>query len=249
MMTTDAYADIGGAPKAPAPDNQGGATPPPEGEKPADAPADKVVDKPADAPEGEKKNSDPAKQGEGKDAADGEKPKDGKDEPKASVEYTDFKLPEGFDMDTELLAKFKPLAQSASLSQEAAQQFMDIHVESMMKVTKDPEFREAVYAAEHAGKLKAWEKQVMDDPEVGGENAPEALSKALAAVEALDKEVPGLAALVKDASIGLGSSLVAVRFFSKLGNKIKASGGFPSGGNGGVEKTAAEIMYPDANQN
>lgn len=245
-MTTDnnLYGDITPGPSAPAGDPA--AKPAADPAKPADAASGA---KPADAP-ADKPNSDPAKKdGDGKDAAQGDKPKDGKDEPKASVEFTDFKLPEGFDMDTELLAKFKPLAQSASLSQEAAQQFMDIHVESMMKVTKDPEFREAVYAAEHAGKLKAWEKQVMDDPEVGGENAPEALSKALAAVEALDKEVPGLAALVKDASIGLGSSLVAVRFFSKLGNRIKASGSFPSGGNGGVEKTAAEIMYPDANQN
>jgi len=86
----------------------------------------------------------------------------------------------------------------------------------------------------------------MDDPEVGGEKSPEALSKALAAVEALDKEVPGLAALVKDAGIGFGSNVLAVRFFAKLGNRIKASGSFPSGGNGGGEKSAAQILYPDA---
>lgn len=251
-----AGAPEGGAAPTPA---AGAATPAAGAEGAAAAkPAEGAAAKPAEgAPadkgkEGEGKPASEPKPGEGQGKAEpkpGDKPGqgEGKDKQEGSADYSAFSVPEGFKMDEAMLAKFAPVAKSANLSQEDAQKFIDIHTESITKVVQDPEFRGAIYAQEHAGRLKTWADQVMSDQEVGGAKAEEALSLAMTAVTELDKEVPGLLALVKDAGIGFGNNLKAVKFFEKLGRKIASGGAFPNAANGnsGQPKTLGERLYPN----
>ena len=198
-------------------------------------------DKPQDTqPEGDAKPKDGEK-------SDGEeKPDEGKDKPEGSVEYTDFKVPEGFEMNQEMLGKFVPVAQEAGLSQEAAQQFIDIHAEAINSVVSSPDFRESVYQQLHRERMDKWANAAIDDNDVGGENSKQALATALTAVESL--KVPGLMELVTDPELGFGNHVKAVKFFEGLGRHIK-SHGFESGGAGGGNARAADVLYGNNNVN
>jgi len=50
------------------------------------------------------------------------------------IEYKDFTLPEGLELDNELLDSFKPIAQELNLSQEQAQKLVDMQTEHLQKI-------------------------------------------------------------------------------------------------------------------
>jgi len=49
----------------------------------------------------------------------------------APEKYADFKLPEGFDMDSEALTEFLPLAKEAGMTQETAQKAIGLHTKAI----------------------------------------------------------------------------------------------------------------------
>lgn len=231
------------------------ATPEPQPNTPADTKPDaKVSD--AETPQGEGKENNQDKpqdtQPEGESKPKGDEKPDGKDKPDEgaekpddSGEYTEFTVPEGFEMNKEMLDKFAPIAKNHQLSQEAAQQFIDLHAEAITAVTQNADFRQSVYEQEHQARMDKWANAVIDDKDVGGENSKEALANALTAVEKL--KVPGLMELVTDPELGFGNHVKAVKFFEGLGRHIK-SHGFETGGVGGGTKSAAEVLYGNNNE-
>ena len=75
--------------------------------------------------------------------------------------YEDFKLPEGFESNSEILENFKTIAKETGLSQEKAQGFVDLACQLVQKTQQENEsaFMET---------RKEWRKALQSDPDFGG---------------------------------------------------------------------------------
>lgn len=172
------------------------------------------------------------------------KPKDGKaDEgPKGAPEkYTDFKLPEGFEMSEAgkpILEKFSTFAREANLTQDQAQKFMDLYAEveqTRAKSSKD------TFEAMNA----EWRKQTETDKEFGGEKLKENLGFAAKAIEAFAGKT---SAEFKDALnvTGIGNHPAMVRFLIAVGKAVGQDKLIFGRGasDAPANKSAAEQMFP-----
>ncbi len=86
-------------------------------------------------------------------------------EPPAPRTYEPFTLPEGLTLDEPRAAAANEIFAAHNLSQEAAQQLVDVHVAEMQR------YDAAAQQAQHDAftNLRAeWVRQVMADPEIGG---------------------------------------------------------------------------------
>jgi len=126
------------------------------------------------------------------------------------IEYTDFTVPEGVELDTETLDELKALGVDKKLSQEDAQKLVDLGVKLQQKNAQA--FADAVVEA-RAG----WREAAIADPEFGGKNLSANLP---IAVQARDKfGTPELKTLLDES--GLGDHPEVIRFFYRVG---KATG-------------------------
>lgn len=166
------------------------------------------------------------------DGADGDK---GGEEPKAPEQYEDFVLPEGFEASGPLLDEFVPLAQAAGMTQEVAQQFVDMGAKLVQQA--------------QAGAAAAWEKQVSDwtaavksDEQIGGVALKENTGLVVRALRQFgDQETrayleqsrlinhPGIFKMLA----GVGKMLAEDKLFD--------------GGGEARAKSTAEILFPNMN--
>ena len=156
----------------------------------------------------------------------------------APESYSDFTLPEGMALNQAALDKFLPLAKEMNLSQEKAQQMVDL-------------FAEQIGAIEQ-GSREAWERQkqewteaVRKDPELGGANYDATLQHSQAFVARFgDAELQTLLD-----EYGVGSHPALVRAFAKAG-KAAAEDTFPTRGDAGSGEDTLEAramrMFPNS---
>ena len=156
----------------------------------------------------------------------------------APESYSDFKLPEGMALNQAALDKFLPLAREMNLSQEKAQQMVDL-------------FAEQIGAIEQ-GSREAWERQkqewteaVRKDPELGGANYDATLQHSQTFVARFgDAELQTLLD-----EYGVGSHPALVRAFARAG-KAAAEDTFPTRGDAGSGEDTLEAramrMFPNS---
>ena len=152
-------------------------------------------------------------------------------------EYT-FVVPEGMEADTEMLAKYEPVFKDLKLSNEAAQNLVDIYSETKK--------------AEMGAHQKAMEKQTVDwyaavkaDPELGGAKF-EASTKAGQKVMAKY----GTPALIEYLSVtGLGNHPELVRTFARIGAAMAEDVIHAGKAAGGEQLPMAKRLYPNSNMN
>ena len=186
--------------------------------------------------EGADKAGEPAKDGaEGKEKAEGE----GDDgEPKgAPEEYADFTVPEGVELDAEVLGEFKTLGKDLNLSQEQAQKVADLGV-SLSKKWADG-------LAEHVKETRqGWIDEVKADKDIGGDKLPATLATAKRALDAYGS--PALRQLLD--SHGLGDNPEFIRFAFKAGQAISEDTMVAAEGESkSPPKTHAQRIFPNAN--
>ncbi|NMZ78407.1 peptidase [Pseudomonas mandelii] len=158
-------------------------------------------------PEGEQpaKPGDPAKPEDGKPKDEGKK-----DEPQGAPEaYTDFKLPEGMDMDAEVLGEFKGLAKELNISQEKAQQLIDFQTKLATKQAEE-------YQAAVTKQGEQWAAAVKSDPELGGENYDKSVASAVKVIQAFGDD--GLKELLNTS--GLGNHPALFKFCHRVSQAI-----------------------------
>lgn len=182
------------APAAPAPDSTlltppaapAATDPKPEGEPPA-------------------KPGDPAKPEDGKPKDEGKK-----DEPQGAPEaYADFKLPEGMDMDAEVLGEFKGLAKELNIPQDKAQQLIDFQAKLATKQAEE-------YQAAVTKQGEQWAAAVKSDPELGGENYDKSVASAVKVIQAFGDD--GLKELLNTS--GLGNHPALFKFCHRVSQAI-----------------------------
>lgn len=211
--------------------------PNPAGGAPAPPPSDAGSPPPAGAPGapevligGEAKGSNPPGEGEGKQG------QTAKDAPPAAPEKYEFKLPDGVQMDTALLAKVEPILKGKAFSQEEAQQLVDFYTETR---TAEVKAQQEAWV----NQVNGWAESVRKDPEIGGQNFDATIVAAQQAVAA--HGTPGLKEML--AQTGMGSHPEVVRFFAKIG-KAMAEDTFHKGGAAGEGPGSIALkFYPGMN--
>lgn len=204
--------------EAPADGGQGGGLPAPAATPAADAPPapaeGSLLTPPAPAaapapdapktPEQIQQEADAAKDKEGgKDA-------DGKDKPTGAPEaYEDFTLPEGMEMDADVLGEFKNLAKELNIPQAKAQQLIDFQTQL---ATKQAE----AYQAAVTKQAQDWAASIKNDPEIGGENYDKSVASAIKVIQSFGD--PALTELLN--TTGLGNNPALFKFCHRISAAI-----------------------------
>lgn len=167
--------------------------------------------------------------------AEGEKAEGDKGtQQQAAPEKYEFKLPEGVEVDAEVMGKLEGIAKELNLSQEAAQKFADLGPELLQKWGKTQ--TEAIQKTQGE-----WLEATKTDKEFGGEKIDANIAVAKKALDTFG--TPALAKLLNDT--GLGNHPEVIRAFYRAGKAISedrhvSGGAAPSG-----RKDAASVLYPN----
>ncbi len=159
-------------------------------------------------------------------------------EEELKYDFSKFETDE-FELDNELLAKFKPIAQKLKLSQESVELLMEIALEMSKK-------QKANYEKDEELKLKddiaRYDKMFKEDRELPDLNSSDAKSYMKYANEAYNEFCsPKLKEFFEKS--GLNYHPEIIKLFHKIG-ELSASDGVNYSGKPAVEKlTPAEILY------
>ena len=199
MSEVDAGGGGGGDVSAPAPTAEAPAPAAESSVLTPPAPTDAPAPKPDDAkPEDADKPKD-----ESKDA-------DGKDKPAGAPEaYEDFTLPEGMEMDVEILGEFKNLAKELNIPQAKAQQLIDFQSQLASKQAE-------AYQAAVTKQAQDWAAEIKNDPEIGGENYDKSVASAIKVIQSFGD--PALTELLNTS--GLGNHPALFKFCHRISAAI-----------------------------
>lgn len=176
---------------------------------------------------GEQTGENTGKPEEGKKDGDDGKPQG------APEKYEAWSLPEGVTPNPDRAAKFETLARKYNLSQEAAQEFVNLGLEPLTEQFE-------ALAQTHA----KWAEDSKTDKEFGGEQFTENLSVAKKALDTFG--TPELRQLLVDS--GYGNNPEIIRTFYRVGKALSDDGlirGVP--GNAQASKSAADVLYGNSN--
>lgn len=123
--------------------------------------------------------------------------------------YTDFTLPEGFDMDADTLGAFKGLAKELNISQASAQKLIDMQTALS---TKQAEAHQAAVVKQS----QDWVAEIKNDPALGGENFEKSAASAVKVIQAFGDE--GLTSLLNES--GLGNHPALFKFCHRISQAI-----------------------------
>lgn len=188
----------------------------------------------ADDTSGDDKSTDDK---DGDDAGD-DKDKDGDnaDSDKdlgAPEKYEDFTMPEGVVVNEQLMTSFQEVAKKHNLSQEAAQEIIDVQTKSLLA---EMEARETAFHET----VEDWRKEVKADKDIGGDKLDENLGLAKKALDTFGSDE------LRDTLkvTGLNNHLEFIRLLVKVGNAISEDKFKPGGGSeDGGAKTRVERFY------
>lgn len=164
---------------------------------------------------------------------DDDKPKVDEGAATSPESYSDFKLPEGVELDSLALEKAAPIFKELDLTQEQAQKLVDLQAEMVQEGTRSQE--------ETLNQLiDGWQEESKNDKEFGGEKFEENAAVARLAVEKFG--TPELKQLMEDH--GVGSHPEMVRFMWNIGKLLKEDvpGGLTSAAS--QKKDRISTLYP-----
>jgi len=141
-------------------------------------------------------------------------------------------MPDGVEMDAELMAEVTPLFREAKLSPAQAQVVADAYMKQQTKALEA-----------HSKQTAAWANEARADKEIGGKDFNANMAHANKAFQAFASE----RALQIFDTYGLGNNPEVLRMFVRIGKAI-GEGGTILGGSGGDRVSAARDMYPSMYQ-
>lgn len=132
-----------------------------------------------------------------------------KAETSAPEAYEDFKLPEGMEMDQEVLGEFKTLAKELNIPQAKAQQLIDFQTQLANKQAEQ-------YQAAVTKQAQDWAAEIKNDPDVGGENYDKSVESAIKVIQSFGD--PALTELLNTS--GLGNHPALFKFCHRISAAI-----------------------------
>jgi hypothetical protein len=97
-------------------------------------------------------------------------------EPLTPESYGEFAVPEGMEVDGDLMGQFTKLAAAEGMPKESAQKLLDLHTDILLK-------QQAGYVRQ----LHDWRQELQSDPHYGGEKLQATCKDALRALEKFDR--------------------------------------------------------------
>lgn len=177
-----------------------------------------------------------AKEAEAAKVKDGKTDETKKEEAPKEVEYTEFKLPEGFVADPEVTTEFKTAAKELKLTQEQAQKLVDMQTKLVTK--QDKAIQDQWKATQDE-----WRSKSESDKEFGGKDFKANVG---IAKTALDKfGTPELKAAIN--STGMGNHPELIRFFYKVGKAISEDKVVPGNQRPAGHQGLAKTLFPSMN--
>ncbi len=132
-----------------------------------------------------------------------------KAETSAPEAYEDFSLPEGMEMDADVLGEFKNLAKELNIPQAKAQQLIDFQTQLATKQAEQ-------YQAAVTKQAQDWAASIKSDPEVGGENYDKSVASAIKVIQSFGD--PALTELLNTS--GLGNHPALFKFCHRISAAI-----------------------------
>lgn len=123
--------------------------------------------------------------------------------------YEDFKLPDGMEMDADVLGEFKNLAKELNIPQAKAQQLIDFQTQLASKQAEQ-------YQAAVTKQAQDWAASIKSDPEVGGENYDKSVASAIKVIQSFGD--PALTELLNTS--GLGNHPALFKFCHRISAAI-----------------------------
>lgn len=162
-------------------------------------------------------------------ATEGEAKTDGDNAPAKPIEYADFAMPEGVEVDADALGEFKGVAAEAGLSQDAAQKMIDLYA---AKVTAPMQAWTA--------KQVAWQAEVKADPEYG----PDLDAKLGQAKQFVTQIMGADAAKTMDALnyTGAGNNPQVIKLLVRA-SEMAREGQFVRGNAAEQRRATADVLY------
>jgi len=124
-----------------------------------------------------------SRQNDDSDTKDGEQQKQGEED--KTVEYAEFKMPEGVHLDESALNEFKPVAQELGLNQEQAQKLVDLYAKNITAVNQQVDEQAKAFLAERTEK---WNQAIGADKDFGGEKLQATATKVNKLLSTFDPE-------------------------------------------------------------
>lgn len=131
----------------------------------------------------------------------------------APEKYEDFKVADGLELAPEVMGEFSKWAKSNNISQEAAQQLIDL--QGKLAGAESEGRAERLQQALDAQRT-GWEAQIKSDPEFGGDKFPATMETASKAMQAFG--TPELRMLLNES--GIGSHPELVKLFHRMGTAL-----------------------------
>lgn len=150
--------------------------------------------------------------------------------------YEDFTLPEGMEMDADVLGEFKGLAKELNIPQAKAQQLIDFQTQL---ATKQAE----AYQAAVIKQGQDWAAEVRNDPVLGGANYEKSVESAIKVIQSFGD--PALTELLR--STGLGNNPALFKFCHRISSAISEDKFvLPGSQSSNGRKSDAEVFYGPA---
>lgn len=192
----------------------------------------------AAAPEPPEQPSEQAAQAEGESATDSGTENDVQSG--QTIEYGQFELPEGFELDEETDSQFREIAAKAGLPQETAQELVNLAMSLQAKAAETlPEQINSEIEQRQQRQSSEWVAQIKSMEGIGGAQFEQSKQHALAAVKEFCP--PELREQLSDPAVGNNPAVFAM--LAKIGQRISQDS-FVTGKPAPTgEKRAADILY------
>jgi hypothetical protein len=159
-------------------------------------------------------------------------PEEEKKNIKKEIEYVDFTMPEDVEIDKDAIELFKPIAKKLNLSQEQAQELIDIQTQLIKKeeLKRNEEYESAIKI------MQEETKQML------GINYKKEMSYAAVAIDTIVSKEDKAGLLDFLTTSGAGNNMYLVKFFIEAGKKISEDK-FIEGDKTMAEKSPEQIMF------
>ncbi len=150
------------------------------------------------------------------------------------VDYGQFALPEGMQLDKTVLGQATQLFQELNLPKDQAQKVVSLYAQ--VKQSDQHAWQQAI---------DGWRNELKADPAFGGANLVQTTSSAAKAIDAYgDKDAPVIREFMK--TYGLGDHPAFARFLARVGRSVTEDR-LPRAQGAPAQKVSARDLYPNSN--
>ena len=153
------------------------------------------------------------------------------EEPGAPEKYEDFQVPEGVALDEGIMNDFVARAKELNLSQEKAQEMVDLGVKVLDNAME-------AQREQYAQLRQQWVEELKTDQEFGGSNFDKTVEQAQQALRKFGDE--SLTELLEET--GYGDNPALIKFLARI-TKATSEDNSASGDPPAVKKSREEILY------